>query len=106
MAGMMGIVPSAGAVPSAGDPHATAYLGGIAGNVSPVTESSLHLKDGSGAVITGVIQDGPACHEGLKSGDIVTVFNSKPVTGPEQFASAIHSTAPGTAVAMTVIRDG
>ena len=106
MAGMMGIVPSAGAVPSAGDPHATAYLGVMVDNVSPTTAASLHLKDGSGAVITGVDQDGPACHAGLKSGDIVTTFNGKPVTGPEQFASAIHSTVPGTTVAMTVVRDG
>jgi serine protease Do len=106
MAGVTGVATMAGAVPSSGDPHATAYLGVMVDNVSPTTAASLHLKDGSGAVITGVDQDGPACHAGLKSGDIVTTFNGKPVTGPEQFASAIHSTAPRTAVAMTVIRDG
>src|ERR1017187_646817 len=106
MAAMMGVVPLASAVPSPGDPHSSAYLGVMVENVSPTTAASLHLKDGSGAAITGVDQDGPACHAGLKSGDIVTVFNSKPVTGPEQFANAIHSTAPGTPVAMTVIRDG
>jgi hypothetical protein len=99
-------VPLAGAVPSPGDPHATAYLGVMVDNVSPMTASSLHLKEGSAAIITGVDQDGPACHAGLKGGDIVTTFDGKPVTGPEQFASAIHSTAPGTTVAMTVIRDG
>ena len=106
MAGVTGIVPLAGAVPSSGDPHATAYLGVMVDNVSPMTAAALHLKDGSGAVITGVDQDGPACHAGLKGGDIVTTFDGKPVTGPEQFASAIHSTVPGTSVAMTVIRDG
>jgi serine protease Do len=106
MAGVTGVATMAGAVPSSGDPHATAYLGVMVDNVSPTTAASLHLKDGSGAVITGVDQDGPACHAGLKSGDIVTTFDGKPVTGPEQFASAIHSTAPGTTVAMTVIRDG
>jgi membrane-associated protease RseP (regulator of RpoE activity) len=106
MAGVSGVVPVAGAVPFHGDPHAAAYLGVMVDNVSPTTAASLHLKDGSGAVITGVDQDGPACHAGLKSGDIVTTFNGKPVTGPDQFASAIHATAPGTTVAMTVIREG
>jgi serine protease Do len=75
-------------------------------NVSPATAASLHLKDGSGAAITGVDQDGPACRAGLKSGDIVTAFNGKPVEGGDQFASLIHSSAAGTVVSMTVIRDG
>ena len=106
MAAVMGIVPVAGAVPSPGDPHSTAYLGVMVDNVSPATAASLHLKDGSGAAITGVDQDGPACHAGLKSGDIVTAYNGKPVEGGDQFASLIHSSAAGTVVSMTVIRDG
>ena len=105
--GMVGVVPVAGrGTVCAGDPHSTAYLGVMVDNVSPATAASLHLKDGSGAVITGVDQDGPACRAGLKSGDIVVAFNGKPVEGPEQFASLIHSSAPGTTVSMTVIRDG
>src|ERR1017187_6329663 len=106
MASVTGIVPLAGARPSAGEAHANAELGVMVDNVSPITAAALHLKDGSGAVITGVDQDGPACHAGLKSGDIVTVFNSKPVTGPDQCQNEIHSTAPGTTVGITVIRDG
>ena len=106
MAGVTGMAPWAGAVPSPGDPHSTAYLGVMVDNVAPTTAASLHLKDGSGAVITGVDQDGPACRAGLKSGDIVTAFNGKPVEGGDQFASLIHSSAAGTVVSMTVIRDG
>jgi membrane-associated protease RseP (regulator of RpoE activity) len=101
-----GVATIAGAVAWPADPHASAYLGVMVDNVSPTAAASLHLKDGSGAVITGVDQDGPACHAGLTSGDIVTTFNGKPVTGPDEFASAIHATAPGTTVAMTVIREG
>ena len=106
MAAMMGVVPLASAVPSPGDPHSSAYLGVMVENVSPTTAASLHLKDGSGAAITGVDQDGPACHAGLKSGDIVTAFNGKPVEGGGQFASLIHSSVAGTVVSMIVIRDG
>ena len=104
--GLTFVVTVAGAVAMPGDPHATAYLGVMVESVSPEKAAALHLKDGSGAAITGVDQDGPACRAGLKSGDIVTAFNGKAVSGAEQFASMIHSTAPGSTVAMTVIRDG
>src|SRR5450755_946888 len=103
---MMAGAPFVGAVPTPGDVHSTAYLGVMVDSVSPEKAASLHLKDHSGAAITGVDQDGPACRAGLKSGDIVVAFDGKPVEGPDQFASFIHSSAAGTIVAMTVIRDG
>ena len=75
-------------------------------NVPADKAASLHLKDGGGAAITGVDQDGPACRAGLKRGDIVVAFNGKQVEGPDQFASLIHSSAPDSSATMTVIRDG
>src|SRR5208283_2494484 len=87
---------------SPGDSHGGAYLGVTVDQPSPGTASTLHLKNG-GASITYVDQDGPACHAGLKSGDIVTAFNGKPVSGPEQFANLIHASAPGSTVTMTVL---
>lgn len=90
---------------SPGDPHGGAYLGVMVDKVSPETAAALHLTSG-GAVITNVDQDGPACHAGLKGGDIVTAFNGKPVSDPDQFASLIHGSAPGSTVTMTVVRNG
>ena len=60
-------------------------------NVPADKAASLHLKDGGGAAITGVDQDGPACRAGLKRGDIVVAFNGKhggragPVRKPDSF---------------------
>jgi serine protease Do len=101
-------VPMAGAAPLAafGEAHSTAYMGVMVETVSPELAASLHLKDSNGAAITGVDQDGPASRAGLKRGDIVVAFNGKPVDGPDQLADLIHASAPGSTVAMTVVRDG
>src|SRR5664279_3262835 len=87
------------------DPSNGAYLGVMVEKVSPETAAALHLGSG-GAAIENVDQDGPACRAGIKSGDIVTAFNGKPVNDRVQFASMIHSSAPGSTVMLTVNRDG
>jgi len=101
-----GAVPAAFAAPGTpGDSHGTAYLGVMVDSVSPEKGAELHLTNG-GALIANVDQDGPACRAGLKSGDVVVAYNGKPVSGSEQFAGLIHSSAPGSTVTMTVIRGG
>jgi membrane-associated protease RseP (regulator of RpoE activity) len=88
-----------------GDSGNGAYLGVMVEKVSPEKAASLHLSNG-GALIENVDQDGPACHAGLKGGDIVTAFNGKAVTSPDQFAGMIHGSAPGSVVTLTVNRGG
>ena len=87
-----------------GSPENGAYLGVMVDKVSPETAAAMHVSGGT--LIANVDQDGPACQAGLKGGDIVTGFNGKPVTGPEQFAGLIHSNAPGSTVTLTVMRNG
>src|SRR3974390_904128 len=82
-----------------------AYRGVMVDKVSPETAAALDVGRGS-TMIGNVDQDGPACRAGLKGGDIVTAFNGKQVSGPEQFADLIHDSAPGSTVTLTVVRDG
>jgi serine protease Do len=86
--------------------HSSAYLGVMVDKVAPETAEALHLANGTGALIAGVDQDGPACRAGLKNGDVVVAYNGKTVDGPEQFAGMIHSSTPGKTAAITVFRDG
>ena len=88
-----------------GDPSSGAYLGVMVDKVSPETAETLHLSNG-GTAIENVDQDGPACRAGIKSGDVVTAYNGKPVNGPDQFASMIRASAPGSTVTLTVWRNG
>ncbi len=86
--------------------HSGAYLGvGIAA-VNPQQASSLKLSDASGAVITYVDQDGPACHAGLKENDVVVAYEGSKVDNPQQLQGLIHATPPNKTVTMTVLRAG
>ena len=91
--------------PQQGGTQGGAYLGVMVNKVPPETAAALHVASG-GTMIANVDQDGPACHAGLKGGDIVTAFNGKAVGGPEQFAEMIHANAPGSTVTLTVLRNG
>jgi len=43
---------------------------------------------------------------GLKKGDVITSFNGVDVSEPNVFRNQVASTAPGTAVTLSVLRDG
>src|ERR1019366_6977411 len=68
--------------------------------------AALRLKEPGGAIITYVDQDGPACHAGLKSNDVIVGFNGSKVQNAEQLGNLIHATAPGQTVTMSILRAG
>jgi S1-C subfamily serine protease len=43
---------------------------------------------------------------GLKKGDVITAFNGTEINEPNVFRNLVASTAPGTDVTLTIIRDG
>lgn len=85
-------------------PPGGAYLGVIVEKLPPETAARLHTN--GGALIETVDQDGPACQAGLKSGDVVTAYNGKPVSDAEQLAGMIGASAPGSTASLTVWRNG
>src|SRR5215472_12219190 len=105
LAGATSIAWAVGDPRSPAGSQSGAYLGVMVDKVSPETANALHLNNG-GTLIANVDQDGPACHAGLKGGDIVTAFDGQTVNGPEQFANMIRSSAPGSTVRLTVVRSG
>lgn len=85
--------------------HAGGYLGVQITGVTPEQVSALRLQDSSGAVITYVDQDGPACRAGLLENDVVVAFNGSKVDGPEQLQGLIHTSPPQKPVTLTIIRN-
>ena len=68
--------------------------------------SSLGLPSTKGALISSVVENGPAAKAGFKQGDVVTSYNGKPVTDNNQLRNAVAATKPGTRVAVDVLRSG
>jgi Do/DeqQ family serine protease len=67
---------------------------------------ALGVKESKGIVVSQVTPGGPAFKAGLKAGDVITSFNGVQVTDSNTFRNQVASTAPGTEVTLTVLRDG
>ena len=65
---------------------------------------SLNLPVRAGALITGVLQDGPAARGGLKPGDVVVRVDDKPVTNSDDLLFAIAALAPDNTTRLKVQR--
>jgi Do/DeqQ family serine protease len=64
------------------------------------------LKDVRGVRIAEIAPGGPADRAGLQAGDIVTELNGSLVQDSNAFRNRIASTAPGSEVTLTVVRNG
>ena len=58
------------------------------------------------ARIAGIRKDTPAARAGLKTGDVVTVFDGTQVSTSDELARAINARKPGDTVSLTYERDG
>lgn len=58
-----------------------------------------------GMLIAGVRGDSPADKAGLRQGDVVTRFASRPISNLGDFLAAMNACAPGDVVSLTVLRD-
>jgi len=83
-----------------------AKLGVTVQRLTPDLASSLGLSSTKGALITSVVDGGPAAKAGFKQGDVVTSYNGKPVTDNNQFRNSVAATTPGSRVSVEVLRNG
>lgn len=78
-------------------------------NIQDMTQQlaqQFKMDSARGALVSGVSPDSPAEKAGVKSGDVITDFNGKPVSDSRHLKLQVGSTAPGAAVPMNVLRDG
>jgi serine protease Do len=65
----------------------------------------LGLPNTNGAVISSVSPDSPAAKAGLRAGDVIVEYNSRPVADSDALVNMVVGTKPGTTVPLTIYRD-
>ena len=89
--------------------HGTVNRAWLGVQIQPVTAGiadSLGLKKAEGALVDQPQPDSPAATAGIKAGDVISDVNGKPVKDSRELAQTIGMMAPGTAVKLTLLRNG
>ncbi len=89
-----------------GEKVSRGWIGVGINDIDENTAKALQLKNTNGALIVSVMKNEPADKAGMKAGDVVIQVGDKSVKNSSELLKAIAGHAPGTKVAVTVIRDG
>ncbi len=82
------------------------WLGVSIQDLSPALAKQFDVPDTKGALVTDVIEEGPA-HDGqLRRGDIIRDYGGHPVENATKLRTAVAETPPETRVAIGIIREG
>ncbi|MDP3842458.1 MAG: Do family serine endopeptidase [Oxalobacteraceae bacterium] len=73
-------------------------------DITPELAESFGLTRKTGAIIAGVLRDGPADKAGIKPGDILVAIEGKPVTDTTEMLNLIAQLTPGDKAKFTVLR--
>ena len=82
------------------------WLGVNMADLTNEEADSAGFKGTAGVVINQVIPDSPAETAGLEKDDIITEFDGKPMADMKQLLDTVATIVPGTAVELTVFRNG
>jgi serine protease DegQ len=73
-------------------------------DLTPELAESFAVPAGTGVIITGVLQNGPAAQAGIRPGDVVTHVAGQPVGNVAQLLAAVAALTPGTPSTLDVLR--
>ena len=65
----------------------------------------LHLLIVLGALIAGVLKNGPADEAGIKPGDILLAMDGKTVADSSEMLNLVAALSPGKTVTLTILRN-
>lgn len=80
-------------------------LGILVGRITSDVAEKLKLSDTRGVLVADVQTGGAADRAGLRKGDVIVALNGSEVSDANVFRNQIASTAPGTDVTLTIVRD-
>ena len=80
------------------------WIGVEVQEISPALAESFKLKDMRGAIIAGVLKNGPADKAGIKPGDVLLGIEDKVVTDPQNMLTLVAGLQPGNAARLKLRR--
>ena len=81
------------------------WIGVETQDITPEIAESFGLARDKGAIIAGVVRNGPADRAGLRPGDILLTVAGRPVASTNEMLNLIAQLTPGQKATMTVMRD-
>jgi serine protease DegQ len=82
------------------------WIGVEPSDLSPELAQTFDIKNESGVIITGVLQNGPAALAGMRPGDVILHIGDKPIADVVQLLGAVASLKPGTGAVFGISRKG
>jgi serine protease Do len=82
------------------------YMGIGITDVTPENSKFFDLSKSAGALVSQVEPDSPAAKAGLKTGDVITGLDGKPVNDAGELQVEVGQRQPGTTIKLDVIRNG
>lgn len=82
------------------------WLGVVIQDVSRDLAESFGLEKPGGALVSRVLDGGPADAGGLKEGDIIVSFNGSPIDLSSDLPYLVGRSRPGSEVAVVIVREG
>ena len=82
------------------------WLGVVIQGISPEIAEELELPDAKGALVSKVIEGGPAAEAGVEKMDVIREFDGRPVDEYGDLPRIVASTPVNKKVEVVVVRDG
>ncbi len=82
------------------------WLGVQIQEITPDLARSFGIDGPRGALVAGLVENGPAANGGVREGDIITTFDGKPVSRHDDLPWLASTAGIGRTVPVEVMRDG
>ena len=82
-----------------------AFIGVSISDVTPDNAKFFQMNKAEGALVSDVTPDAPGAKAGLRTGDVITELDGKPVTDAGQLQMLVGQKRPGETIHLLVVRD-
>ena len=81
------------------------FIGIQISDVTPDNAKFFHLSKAAGALVSDVQPDSPGAKAGLRTGDVITELDGKPIADAGQLQMLVAQKGPGDTIQLQVMRD-